>query len=152
MKFIIKLLLKAGVTLGVLFVAYQYLMPGMMGDFSIDFTQKASKGLENLSEVVVEKDVTVYKWTDKDGVTHFGGTAPTGQGDYEKKEISANANVVQRLKTPEEEAKEEQTSQVTQLGSPYSADAVKDLMDDAKKIKKDMEERQSATDEILNNL
>ena len=154
MKFVFKLLLKAGVTLGVLFIAYQYMLPGMgEGGFQMPgVVDKASKGLGELGEPLVEKDVTVYQWIDKDGVTHFGGTPPTGQGTYEKKEIRASTNLMQAFKTPEEEEEEVSSQKVARVGSPYSADGVKKLLDDAKGIQDQMNERKAATDELLNNL
>ena len=153
MKFLVKLLLKAGVTLGVLFIAYRFLVPGMGGFQLPDFANKASESLGNVSDAVTEpEEVTVYQWTDEHGVTHFGGIPPTGQGAYETKEIRANANVLQRVKTPQEEEEEKQASQVSKVGNPYSPEGVKNLIDDAKDIQKQMDERKSATDEILNNL
>ena len=153
MNFFIKLLLKAGVTLGVLFIAYRFLLPGMGGFQMPGMPEKASKGLGELGEPLVEKDVTVYQWKDKDGVTHFGGTPPTGQGTYEKKEIRANTNVMQALKSPEEEEEEETSSQkVTRVGNPYSVEGVKKLFDNAKGVEDQMHERKAATDELLNNL
>lgn len=153
MKFVVKLLLKAGVALGVLFIAYRFLLPGTGGFQLPDITKKASDSLSDVSDAVVEpEEVTVYQWTDEHGVTHFGGTPPTGQGAYEKKEIRANANVLQRVKTPQEEEEEKQASQVSKVGNPYTPEGVKSLMDEAKDIQKQMDERKSATDEILNNL
>lgn len=152
MKFFVKLLLKAGVTLGVLFIAYRFLLPGMDG-FQMTVTpDKSIKGLGELGEPLVEKDITVYQWKDKDGVTHFGGTPPTGQGTYEKKELRANTNVMQALKIQEEEEEETSSQKVTSVGSPYSAEGVKKLLDDAKGIEDQMNERKAAIDEVLNNL
>lgn len=152
MKFFVKLLLKAGVTLGVLFIAYRFLLPGMGGFQMPGFPEKGVKGMGEIGEPLVEKDITVYQWKDKDGVTHFGGTPPTGQGTYEKKEILANTNVMQALTSQEEEEEETSSQKVTRVGSPYSADGVKKLMDDAKGLQDQMNERKTATDELLNNL
>lgn len=152
MKFFVKLLLKAGVTLGVLFIAYRFLLPGMGGFQMPGIPEKSAKGLGELGEPLVKQDVTVYQWKDKDGVTHFGGTPPTGHGTYEKKEIRANTNVMQALKIQEEEEEETSSQKVTTVGSPYSADGVKKLLDDAQGIQDQMNERKAATDELLNNL
>lgn len=152
MKFFIKLLLKAGVTLGVLFIAYRFLLPNM-GSFQLPGTpENASTGLGEIGAPIVEEDVTVYKWTDEQGVTHFGGTPPTGQGHYEKKEIHSNANVIQAIKAPQEEDKEEQRSSSTSIGSVYTPGGAKELIDKAKDIQNQMDERKSKTDEILNSL
>lgn len=150
MKFFFKLLLKAGVTLGVLFVAYRFLLPNMDG-FQMSFNKDKPASLGELGAPVVDEDVTVYQWTDAQGVTHFGGTPPTGQGTYKKKEIQSNANVIQAIKAPEEE-KEEQRSRSASVGSVYSPEGVKDLMDQANDMKKQMEDRKSQTDEFLDSL
>jgi len=150
-KFFIKLLLKAGVTLGVLFVAYRFLLPNMDG-FQMSVNKDKPASLGELGAPIVDEDVTVYQWTDEKGVTHFGGTPPTGQGTYKKKEIQSNANVVQAIKSPEEEEKEEQRSRSASVGSVYSPEGVKDLMDQAKDMQKQMEERKSKTDEFLDSL
>lgn len=152
MKFLVKLLLKAGVALGVLFVAYRFFLPGMGGFQLPGMGDKAATGIKDLGNAVVEKDVTVYQWTDEQGVTHFGGTPPTGQGSYEKKEIRANTNVMQAMKQAEEEEAPEERSRIARIGKAYTPEGVKDLMQDAKDVQKQMEDRAAEQQKILDEL
>jgi len=157
-KFFLKLLLKAGMTLGVMFIGYKYILTGGLGGFQIPgmeaLSDKAKGGVSSIENAVVEKDVTVYQWVDAQGVTHYGGTAPTGQGTYTKKEIHANTNVLNAHKLPETEEAEEITkkSRVSRVGSVYSPEGVKKLMDDAEGIDELLENRVSEQEKILNNL
>jgi len=155
-KFFIKLLLKAGITLGVMFIGYKYILGGGMGGFQIpgmgDIVNKAPEGITGLGNAVVEKDVKVYQWVDDKGVTHYGGTAPTGQGAYEEKNIRANTNLVNAYKAPE---KEEETSggpRISRVGSLYTPEGVKDLVNDAKDSTEKMSERMEQQQKMLNDL
>lgn len=155
MSFFIKLLLKAGFTLGIMFLGYRFLLPNM-GDIIPGMpgtTGGAAQGISELGNAVVEKDVTVYQWKDEHGVTHYGGTPPTGQGSYDKKEIRANTNVVQATKQTEEEDKPEtQGSRIAKVGSIYSPEGVKNLMDDTKDLQKQMNDRTAEQDKLLDSL
>ncbi|RDH82515.1 MAG: hypothetical protein DIZ80_09520 [endosymbiont of Galathealinum brachiosum] len=155
MKFLFKLLLKAGVTLGVMFFGYQYILGGggvlKIPDIS-SITDSASKGVSDMGNAVVEKDVTVYQWKDEKGITHFGANPPIGQGTYEKKEIHANTNLLNAYKSPEEKEKTEQKSQVTRIGNIYSPDGAKKLMDDVKNTTSKANEQTEAQQKMLNDI
>jgi Domain of unknown function (DUF4124) len=155
-NFFLKLLLKAGVTLAVMFIGYKYILTGGFGGFQIpgmaDIKGKASDGISNIENAVVEKDVTVYQWVDADGITHYGGTQPTGAGSYTKKQIHANTNVINAIKTAEEKEEESQKSRVSRVGSVYSPEGVKDLMKDAEGVNDIMENRVSEQEKILNEI
>jgi len=155
-KFFVKLLLKAGIALGVMFIGYKYILTGGAGGFQIPgmdgLSNKADKGISTIENAVVEKDVTVYQWVDDKGVTHYGGTPPAGQGEYAKKEIRANTNVISALKVSEEPEEVEMKSRVSRVGSVYSPEGVKKLMDDAGDISKTLDERAAKQEELLNNL
>jgi len=157
-KFFVKLLLKAGITLGVMFIGYQYLLSGGSGGLQIPgmeaISDKASKGMSGIGNVVVEKDVTVYQWVDDKGVTHYGGTPPTGQGQYTKKEIHTNTNLLNAYQAPQQEESEETTqkSRVSRVGSVYSPEGVKEIIDDAKGVEKLLEDRANEQKKMLDNL
>lgn len=156
MGFFFKLLLKAGVTLGVMFIGYKFILGGMSG-MSLpglsDLEDAVPDGLGELGNAVIEKDVTVYQWTDSQGVTHFGGTPPTGQGAYESKVISANTNLMKAQKVAEiEEEEKPKGSRITRVGSVYSPEGVKDVVDDAKDLQKMMDDRMEQQEELLNNI
>jgi len=155
-KFFVKLLLKAGITLGVMFIGYKYILTGGIG-FQIpgmqDVTSKAGKSLGELGNAVVDKEVTVYQWVDAQGHTHYESTPPTGQGNYLKKSIRTSTNIMNAQKIAEEEEREEtQKSRVARVGSVYSPEGVKDLMDDAKNTSKLLEDRAAEQEKLLNEL
>lgn len=157
MNFLFKLLLKAGITLGVMFVGYQYILGGGDGlniPGMANITDSASKGVTEIGNAVVDKDVTVYKWTDDNGVTHFGAAPPIGQGTYEKKEIHANTNLLNAYKSSEEKeaAETEQKSRVTRVGNIYSPGGAKKLMDDAKNTTSQVNEQAAAQQKMLNEI
>lgn len=154
MGFFVKLLLKAGITLGVMFIGYKYIltggfqMPGMP-----DITDSAQKGVSGIGNAIVQKDVTVYQWIDSNGQTHYGSTPPTGQGEYSKKEIKANTNLMNAFKTPQKEEEEKMSrSRVSTVGSIYSPGGMKNMMDSTKDASQGMSERMAAQEKMLNEL
>ena len=157
MGFLVKLLLKAGITLGVMFIGYKYILTGGIGGFQIpgmeNIAKEASSGISTLENAVVDEDVTVYKWVDDKGVTHFGGTPPTGQGAYDKQEIRTNTNLMSAQKTQAEEEETKPTrGRVTQVGNIYSPEGIKDLMDDAKNTTQEMNDRSLEQKKILDDI
>ena len=149
-----KMLISMVLTLGIILFASQYMLGGLgnIPGFS-GASSDSEKGLGELGNAVVKQDVTVYQWTDEQGVTHFGSAPPTGQGEYEKKEISANTNVIQAHKSAEAE-EEEQTSgpRVAKVGSVYSPEGVKDLMDNTKDLQKQLNDRMAEQEKIMNDI
>lgn len=156
MGFFIKLLLKAGFTLGVMFIGYKFILTGGTGGFQIPglstITEKISGSTSELENAVVEKDVTVYQWVDDKGVTHFGGSPPTGQGTYDKKEIRANTNLLSAFKAPKVEEEKTARSRVSRVGSLYSPDGAKNLMDDSKDTSQKMSEKIAAQEKMLQEI
>ncbi len=156
MKFFFKLLIKAGVTLGIVFFGYKFILSGDSGfklPWVSDVADEASKGINELGNAIVKKDVTVYQWVDANGITQFGGTPPTGQGEYNKKQIRASTNVMQAFQSPSKEAEEpKQKSRVARVGSVYSPEGVKNMMDDAGNVTEQMNERMAEQEKLLNEL
>jgi len=149
-----KMLISMLFTLGIILFASQYMLKDMGGipGFNNSPTGEVTEGIKDLGNVVLDKDVTVYQWTDSAGVTHYGGTPPTGQGQYEKKTIHSNTNVMQAHKIAEEEEKEVQRPRVASVGSLYSPSGVKDLMDDTKGLQEQMNQRAADQEKILNDI
>ena len=71
------------------------------------FDQAATKPKlpENVKSVVTDKDVTVYKWVDDQGRTHFSGSKPMNQSS-ETKRLRPDTNVMQAVKIPQDEEEE----------------------------------------------
>jgi len=139
-----------------MFIGYKYILTGGSGDFQIpgmsSVTETAQKGVTGLGNALPAEDVTVYQWVDDKGVTHFGGTPPTGQGSYDKKEIRANTNLLNAYKAPEVEEKPAQRSRVSSVGNLYSPEGVKNLMDDAKGASDQINNRAADQQKMLDNL
>lgn len=150
MKMLISMLLTAGI---ILFSTY-YMMNNMGGipGFNGGATEKASEGLKDLGNAVLEKDVTVYQWTDSAGVKHYGGTPPTGQGQYETRTIHSNTNLMQAQKPIKEEEKPEQKSRMATVGSIYSPEGVKGLMDDAKGLQEQLNQRTIEQQKLMDSI
>jgi len=149
-----KMLVSMLFTLGIILFASQYMMKNMGGipGFNNAPSSGAAEGLKDLGNAVLDKDVTVYQWTDSDGVTHYGGTPPTGQGQYEKKTIHSNTNVMQAQKQVEAKEEPVQRSRVARIGSVYSPEGIKGLMDDTKGLKDQMNQRAADQEKLLNEI
>jgi len=149
-----KMLISMLFTLGIILFASQYMLKNMGGipGFSSTPSDNVTEGIKDLGNAVLDKDVTVYQWTDSAGVTHYGGTPPTGQGQYEKKTIHSNTNVMQAHKIAEEEEETVQQPRVASVGSVYSPEGVKDLMDDTKGLQEQMNQRMADQEKLLNDI
>ena len=158
-KMIKKLLIKVGIIVGILVaVPYYFYGGGRMPDFLQDFGWGGAESEkprlpENISNVVTDKAVTVYKWVDENGIQHFGSTPPVGVV-AETKHLKPNQNIMQAIKIPEKE-EEEKTSgpKVTNiLKNPYSKKNVEELIDNAKGVQdmldKRFEDQQKMLDEM----
>ena len=149
-----KMLISMVLTMGIILFASQYMLNGGAGGIMIfgTGTGDTPKGIEDLGNAVLDEDVTVYQWTDAQGVTHYGGTPPTGQGEYAKKEIRANTNVVQAHKIVEEEEEPEQRSRMAKVGSLYSPEGIKDLMDDTSNLKDELNQRAAEQEKLMESI
>jgi hypothetical protein len=116
-------------------------------------SESASSGLNNLGNAVLDEDVTVYQWVDAQGVTHYGSTPPTGQGSYQVKQIQANANLMQAHKSAaEEEEVDTQGPKVAKVGSLYTPEGVKGMMDDASQLQEQMNQRAEEQEKMMQEL
>jgi len=150
-----KMLISMVLTMGIILFASQYLLNGGTAGFmpfGAGSGDDTPKGIEDIGNAILDKDVTVYQWKDAQGVTHYGGTPPTGQGAYSKKEIRANTNIVQAHKTVEEEEEPVQRSRMAKVGSVYSPEGIKDLMDDTTDLKDTLNQRAADQEKLMESI
>ena len=149
-----KMLISMVLTLGVVLFASQYMLKGVSGIPGFgSASESASSGLNNLGNAVLDEDVTVYQWVDAQGVTHYGSTPPIGQGSYQVKQIQANANLMQAHKSAaEEEGVDTQGPKVAKVGSLYTPEGVKGMMDDASQLQEQMNQRAEEQEKMMQEL
>lgn len=111
------------------------------------------------TSVRTDRDVTVYKWVDEKGHTHFSEKPPMGKV-AQTIELKTNTNLMQAVKVPEsEQAEEASGAKVFSLGksfdsdpdnkasdggleNPYTPEGVQNLIENAKNVSKMMDQRQ----------
>lgn len=122
---------------------------GGKSDTKEDLRDKLPK---NIKAVVTDKEVEVYKWTDKHGVMQFSHLPPQDGTDSEKLVLSPNTNVMDAIKIPEKEKEEVAKPQVFSLGSPYSPGGMKKMVDDSSELKETLNQRQADQEKMLQDL
>ncbi len=112
------------------------------------FTKSKAPG--NISNVVTDEKVQVYKWRDKNGVMQFSNTPPSNVTNAEQLVLDPNSNLVQAVKTPEKD----EPKQVVQAESPnpYSVKGMKKVMDDARGVEDMLRQRHEEQQKMMNNL
>lgn len=125
------------------------------------------------TSVRTDRDVTVYKWVDENGRTHFSEAPPVGEV-AETMELKTNTNVMQAVKIPDQEEEEDNfggtiislgkssgsksdpdkdnESSDGELENPYSPEGIENLIDNAKNVSKMMNQRQKQQQQILNGM
>lgn len=122
-----------------------------------DFVKLKAKTSKNLSSVVTDEKVKVYKWRDKNGVMQFSNVLPAGPppGDadgsskVEQLELNPNSNVVSAVNVPIR-GKPEEVAQ-TESTNPYSMKGMKKVMQDAKGVEALLQQRHEQQQEMLKN-
>lgn len=99
----------------------------------------------------------IYKWRDASGGIHFGERPPAGALEVQALNSSDfdRVNVVAPTKIPEPEevvAEQENDSSESVMPNPYSPEGVKEIMDQAKDVKKQMEERMQQQQDLLKEI
>lgn len=154
------LFIKLIIVVGILLAVPYY----MMGGAGLpDFLQQMMPGQkpkqaavpENISNVVTDKDVTVYKWVDEQGHVNFSSVPPVGL-EAEVKQLKPDMNILPAMKLPEKEEEKEQGSRVTRVGeglqNPYSKEGVEKLVDDAKNVGDMLNNRFEAQKEVIDGV
>ena len=114
-----------------------------------EFEQLKAKTPKNLTNVVTDEKVQVYKWRDKNGVMQFSKIAPV-EGSSEKIELNPNENIIQAVKIPVEEVEQEIVK--SEKPNPYSIKDMKKVMDDARGVEDLLQNRFEDQQKALNNL
>lgn len=115
-------------------------------------SEKSEKLPQNIQQVVTDEKVEVFKWVDEHGVTQFSHSPPMAGVESEKITLSPDTNVVDALKIAEEEPEIEAKPSVFSLGSPYSPEGMKDLVDDSVNVKDMLNQRQAEQDKIMQDI
>ena len=118
---------------------------------SSTFEKLKAKAPKNLTSVVTDEKVQVYKWRDENGVMQFSNTPPPTDRNAQQIELNPNSNVVSAVKVPVKEATPDSPGDI-EPPSPYSVKGMKKVMDDAKGIEQMLQQSHEQRTEILNNL
>ncbi|MBT8133875.1 MAG: DUF4124 domain-containing protein [Gammaproteobacteria bacterium] len=116
-----------------------------------EFEKLKAKAPRNMTSVVTDEKVQVYKWRDKNGVMQFGSTPPPEVRNAQQVELNPNSNVVKAVKVPVEEEKPVASADLAQP-SPYSVKGMKKVMDDAKDIEQMLQQSHEQRSKALNDL
>ncbi len=130
-------------------LAQQFGFGGGNGAESSDLRDSAPK---NVKAVVTDQKVEVYRWKDEHGVMQFSNTPPLEGGDYEIVVLSPDTNVIDAVKIPEEKQAEEGKPEIFSVGSPYSPDGMKDMIDGSEDVKESLNQRQVDQEKILQDI
>ena len=123
---------------------------GLNGGAS-EFEKLKAKAPANMTSVVTDEKVQVYKWRDKNGVMQFGNTPPPEVRNAEQVELNPNSNVVTAVKVPVEEEKPVASTELVQP-APYSVKGMKKVMDDARGVEQMLQQSHEQRSKALNNL
>jgi hypothetical protein len=112
------------------------------------FTSVFKKG----SDVVVDKEVQVYKWRDQDGVMQFSSKPPPDTHNAEQIVLHPDSNVVQAVTVGEKETAQPVAKTENLAATPYSIKGMKQVVDDAKGIEEMLQQRDEQQQKILNDI
>ncbi len=116
-----------------------------------EFEKLKAKAPGNLTSVVTDEKVQVYKWRDKNGVMQFGSTPPPGVSNAQQVALNPNSNVVTAVKVPVKEESAAASAELAQPG-PYSVKGMKKVMDDARGVEQMLQQSHEQRSKALNNL
>lgn len=115
-----------------------------------EFKKLQAKAPKNMSNVVTDKKVQVYKWRDENGVMQFSNTPPPAGGAAEQVVLDPNSNLMQAVKTPVEEVPEPTAE--TETPNPYSVKGMKKVMDDARGVEDLLQKRHQGQQQMLKDI
>ena len=128
----------------------EYLDSGFSSGAS-EFEKLKARAPGNLTSVVTDEKVQVYKWRDENGVMQFGSTSPPGVSDAQQVELNPNSNVVTAVKVPVKEESPAASADLAQPG-PYSVKGMKKVMEDARGVEQMLQQSYEQRTKALNNL
>ncbi len=119
-----------------------------------EFNRLKAKTPKNLSSVIADDKVQVYKWRDESGVMQFSNVPPATDRHAERVLLDPNSNLMQATKIPVKEPEKEAPKDVAQTKSPnpYSVKGLKKVMEDVQGVEKLLQQRQGQQQEALNDL
>lgn len=134
-----------------------FLGPGV---FTKNFGSEKSDNLESLKKkapkgvktVVTDKEVVIYKWRDEHGVMQFSSVSPAEVDKVERVVLSPDMNVIDAFKIPEKEDKVVQKPNVISLGSPYSPEGMKDMINGSLNLQEQMTGQQAEQEKMMEEL
>lgn len=123
---------------------------GGAGDPESLATLKA-RAPKNLTNVVTDKEVRVYKWVDENGVTQFSQTPPRLGGAAEAITLQPDTNVMQAYKPP---APREQTVQRPKVfkTNPYTPGGMKDMIGQTQAVSDALTQQQAGQKALLDRI
>ena len=127
------------------------LLDAGLGGVASEMEKLKAKAPENMTSVVTDEKVQVYKWRDKNGVMQFGSTPPPEVRNAEQLELNPNSNVVKAVKVPVEEEKPVASAELAQP-APYSVKGMKKVMEDARGVEQILQQSHEQRSKALNNL
>ncbi len=123
----------------------------ILGSSTSEFEKLKAKAPKNLTSVVSDKKVQVYKWRDERGVMQFSNTPPADGGQAERVELNPNKNIVDAVKVPVQDDTKKEVAKV-ESPSPYSPKGMKKVMDDASGVEQLLNQRHDDQQKMLDNL
>ena len=154
-KLVLKVAIKFGIIIGILMAVPYYFyaggeLPGFISDLGFGSSQNVKAKLpENYTNVVTDKEVTIYQWVDEHGIKHFG-SAPPPNVAAEVRHLKPDQNVIQAVKVPDrEEVVDEPAQEDEILKNPYNPETVKKLINDAKNVQKLLDQRFENQKELM---
>jgi len=116
-----------------------------------EFNRLKAQAPKNLTSVVSDKKVQVYKWRDEHGVMQFSNVPPPSGDGAERVVLDPDSNLVQAVKVPEKK-EVQKTAVQAERPNPYSIKGMKKVMDDAKGIEGLLQKRQAQQQQALDGL
>ena len=115
-----------------------------------EFKALKAKAPKNLTSVVTNEKVQVYKWRDEHGVVQFSNTPPLESKKVERVELNPNKNIVKAIKVPVKE--EPKAVAQTDMPTPYSVKGMKKVVNDAKGVEKLLQQRHADQQKMMDGL
>jgi len=108
---------------------------------------------KNLTNVVTNEKVEIYKWRDQYGVVQFSNKPPEANNNPELIVLSPNTNIIKAIEIPKEEKKEEKTAAPTGgVSNPYTPGGIKELIEQTAGLQKLMDGRNADQQKSLEKM
>ena len=121
------------------------------GNKTAEFSALKLQAPKNLSNVVTDEKVQVYRWRDENGVTQFSNTPPPAGMAAEQVVLDPDSNLMQAVKKPEAETKQVVQAE-TAVPNPYSVNGMEKVLEDARAVESMLQQRHEQQQKMLNDL